>query len=248
MSGGQPTPPTFAEAFAINAPDVSAPDGTAGAKTNPFPEPSQIGVLNGAASLNDGFPPLTMTNPTSGGIPPYGEDMNGILYLISAWVVFLAAGQVPGYDATLQTAMGGYAQGAVLAQAADPTAFWISSTAANMTDPDTGGAGWISSKALYSTAALTGSNDVVLPGPSDYVIDVDTSAGAINYTGFVAQRDGQRLTFTNVGTGSNLLTLNAINGSSSTANQIRLAADAGIVHNQSFSIQYSQGATKWLAV
>jgi hypothetical protein len=247
---GQPTPPRIVEAFAVNAPNVTAPNGTAGAKTNPFPVPSQTGVINGAASLNDGFPPLTMTDPTAGGIPPWGEDMNGILYLISAWVAFLAAGQIPAFDADLAEDMSGYALGAVLQQTGDTSALWINTVDGNASDPDSGtpgAAGWISSVPLYSVVALTGTNNVVLPGPSDYVIDVDTSAGAIDYTGFVAQRDGQRVTFTNVGTGSNLLTFSALSGSSLTGNQMRLAADVGLVHNQSITIQYSQGADKWVA-
>ncbi|SAL70749.1 hypothetical protein AWB71_04308 [Caballeronia peredens] len=30
---------------------------------NVIPQESQIGITKGAASLNDGFPPLTMTSP-----------------------------------------------------------------------------------------------------------------------------------------------------------------------------------------
>ncbi len=243
---GQPTPPRIVEAFAKNATVCTPAAPVPGGKTSPFPAPTQTGVTPGAASLFDGFPPLNMTDPLSGGVPPFGVDMNGILYLLSSWVAFLGAGQLPLYDATLQTAMSGYAQGAVLQQAADATATWTSSTAANVTDPDTGGAGWISSKPLFATVTPTAGahNNVVLPGPSDYVLAVDTTAGASDWTGIVAQRDGQRLTF--VVTGANNFTLDSLNAGSTTANRIQVPTDISLVTNQSFTIQYSTGLTKWV--
>lgn len=240
---GQPTPPRIVEAFAKNATACTPASPVAGGKTSPFPAAAP--ATPGAASLDTGFPASNMTDPLAGGIPPWGVDVNGILYLLSSWVAFLAAGQLPGYDATLQTAMTGYAQGAVLQQASDPTATWISSTAANVTDPDTGGAGWISSKPLYSSIVATSGahNNVVLPGPSDYVLDFDTTAGAASYSGFVAQRDGQRLTISC--TGANNLTLTALAGSTA-GNQLRLPTDLSLVQNQTATIQYSAGAGKWV--
>lgn len=242
---GQAQPPRLVEPFAKNATTCTPAAPVAGGRTFPFPQPSQVGITNGAASLDDGFTAQNMTDPSAGGVPPFGVDMNGILFYLSSWVAYLAAGQLPQYDATLQTAMGGYAIGSVLSQAADPFETWTSVVDANASDPDTGGAGWVSSKPLYSAVALTGSNDVVLPGVSDYVIAVTTTAGAVTYSGFVAQRDGQRITFINVGTGTNLLTLSALTGSAA-GNQIRAASDINAVVNQSFSIQYSTGAGKWI--
>lgn len=245
---GQPTPPRILEAFASAAPDCSAAAPIAGGRTNPMPEASQIGVTNGAASLNDGFTAQNMTDPSAGGVPPFGVDMNGILYLATAWIAYLAAGQLPAFDATLQTAMGGYALGAMLQVAADPTATWTSAVAGNVTNPDMGGAGWVSSKPLYSAIALTGSDDVVLPGVSDYVIDVSVTAGNVTYTGFVAQRDGQRITLCAVGTGTNSLNLSSLTGSSA-ANQIRtIAGGLTALIGQTFTIQYSAGAGKWILV
>lgn len=244
MSTGQPVPPRLVEAFALNAPAGSG----AGDKTAPFPAASQIGITPGAASLADGFPPLTMTAPTAGGIPPSGADMNGILYVLSSWAAFFAAGQIPGYDATLQTAMGGYAKGAVLQQAANTNGFWISTTAGNMTDPDTGGAGWISTVPLFHADAPSAGthNDVVLAGPSDYVVEIDTTAGATTVTGFVAQRDGQRRTIVNIG--ANSYTLAALTGSAA-ANQILLPTNIVLLQNMSYTLQYCAGAAgggKWV--
>lgn len=238
---GQPTPPRLVEPFANNAPVCTQAAPVAGGKTLPLPVASQITVLNGAASLADGFPPLTMTNP--GGTPPFGIDENGILFVISSWAAFFAAGQYPAYDATLQAAMGGYAKGARVQQAANPLAFWTSNTVGNMANPDTGGAGWISSTALYSAAALTGTNDVALPGASDYVINI---AAAVTFTGFVAQRDGQKITFVFTG-GSGLLEFTPL-ATSAAANQISASGTLGYNPNDSVTIQYSTGFGKWLVV
>lgn len=242
---GQAQPPRLVEPFAKNATNCTPSAPIAGGKTFPFPQPSQISVLSGAASLNDGFVALNMTDPTEGGIPPFGVDMNGILFYLSSWCAYFAAGQLPFYDATLQTFLAGYAEGTVLAQAAAPWETWTSLVDANMTDPDTGGAGWVSSRPLYSAAALAGTNDVVLPGASDYFIPVNTSGGAVTYTGFVAQRDGQRVTLWP--TGANLLNFNALTGSAA-GNQLLLPTNVSAIQNQPYTFQYSTGAGKWILV
>lgn len=247
----QPTPPRIVEAFALNAPECTQASPIPGGKTFPFPVASQIAVKNGAASLNDGFPPLTMTAPTSQGVPPFGIDMNGVLYPHSAWVVFLAAGQLSVYDATLQAAMGGYAIGARLQQAANPLALWVSAVNDNMTDPDTGGAGWISSVALYagsSPAAGTLTN-FVLPGPSDYIYDFDTTAGNVIVNGIVAQRDGQKVIFSNTGAG--LLQFLFLSGTA--GNQIRASGSNATVNEfDDLAIQFCQeinsGVGAWVVV
>jgi hypothetical protein len=63
----------------------------------PIPVDSQIGINAGFASLNDGFPPLTMTPIAAGGVPPFGQDMNGILNQITEiqqWQQAEAAGSL----------------------------------------------------------------------------------------------------------------------------------------------------------
>jgi hypothetical protein len=245
---GQAQPPRLVEPFAKNATTCTPSAPVAGGRTFPFPTPSQVGITNGAASLDDGFTAANMTDPAAGGIPPFGVDMNGILFYLSSWCAYLGAGQLPQYDATLQTAIGGYAIGTVLAKAAAPYQTWASLVDANMTDPDTGGAGWVSSTPLYSAAALTGPNDVVLPGASDYIIDVSLTAGNVTFTGFVAQRDGQRITLSCVGSGTNLLNLSALTGSGA-GNQIRLITGGqSAIVGQSITLQYSQGAGVWIPV
>jgi hypothetical protein len=113
----------------------------AGSK-NVIPVPSQIPITPGAASFTDGFPPLTRTNATSGGVPPSGLDFNGILFDVSAPAVWYNAGAGYPYDAAFSVAIGGYPKGARVLMASG-TGYWFSTADNNVTDPDTGGAGWV---------------------------------------------------------------------------------------------------------
>ena len=79
-----------------------------------IPVASQISITPGAASLTDGFPPLTFIAEGAGGIPPFGQDMNGILNEITAWIQWGNAGAPVIYDATFSAAIGGYPKGTIL--------------------------------------------------------------------------------------------------------------------------------------
>lgn len=107
----------------------------------PIPVASQITITPGAASLTDGFPPLNFIAEGSGGIPPFGQDENGILNQITAWSQWQNAGATVLYDSAFSTAIGGYPKGALL-YAASGGFWWLSTVDNNATDPDTGGAGW----------------------------------------------------------------------------------------------------------
>lgn len=230
------------EPFALSAPT----DGSPGGKTVPFPVPSQIpGGNPGKASLADGFTPLNMTAIGAGGIPMSGLDLNGILFLMTTTIAALNAGLAYLiYDAAFQTAIGGYPQGATLVQAGNTSARWTSTTAANMTDPDTGGAGWISSVPLHEnlTAASGATHDQALANASDQVLDIDTTAGAATFDTFVAQRDGQRLIISC--TGANALTIGGTGGTA--ANRIRQSAALTLLTNDSITIQYCTAISRWV--
>lgn len=105
---------------------------------NPVPS---ITTVPGRASWQIGFPPLTMEPIASGGIPPFGQDMNGILFGISAWTVWMNAGGPVAYDSAFSTIIGGYPKGALLFSA-DNLGWWLSITDNNVTNPDAAGAGW----------------------------------------------------------------------------------------------------------
>lgn len=113
----------------------------------------------GAASFDQGFPPVTMEAPAAGGIPPYGQDFNGILNQITALLAYLNSGNCFPYDGTYATDIGGYAIGAIL-QRADLTGFWYNLLAANTSNPDSGGAGWVglSNYGFGSIAVAAGVN------------------------------------------------------------------------------------------
>jgi len=137
---------------------IPVPFGTnagAGNITYPLPTAPQPG---GRASLSQGFPPINFTPVAAGGIPPFGEDENGILFWISAWSRWMqAGGGVPRYDPAFQSDVGGYPLGAFLQSATTEGTFYLSTTDNNVTNPDTGGAGWATlASYVLNNAALTG--------------------------------------------------------------------------------------------
>ncbi len=107
-----------------------------------IPQASQIGVTNGAASLTDGFPPLTFLPVGSGGVPPFGQDFNGILNEITQWIQWQNAGGLVTYDATFSTAIGGYPKNALLSGTALGV-IWFNTIDNNTANPDSAGAGWL---------------------------------------------------------------------------------------------------------
>lgn len=125
------TPPVIVEPFAVNG------------LRNTVPVGSLIPTIPGRASYNDGFPPLTMTPLASGGVPPFGRDMNGVLYDLSAQAVWAQAGRLNAYSSVFSTANGGYPEGAVLASATDPLVRFYSTASGNTHDPDSVLTGWL---------------------------------------------------------------------------------------------------------
>ena len=96
----------------------------------------------GQASLHLGFPPANFVPMSGGGVPPFGQDMNGVLYQSTAWNRWQATGGFPPYDATWQTAIGGYPKGSCVASLVQFGLVWLSLAEDNITNPDNGGAGW----------------------------------------------------------------------------------------------------------
>ena len=110
---------------------------------NTIPETTAGVTTPGLASFDVGFPPLTFTNPSAGGVPPAGADFNGIFNYLSAIARWSNAGAGYTYDATFSadTNVNGYPKGARLLRAT-LDGYWINQTEGNTTNPDTGGAGW----------------------------------------------------------------------------------------------------------
>ena len=136
-------------------PKLPVPFANSGAK-NAIPTASQILVTPGAASLTDGFPPLTMLALASGGVAPAGMDFNGILNLLSSWTQWQNAGGAVPYDATFSSEVGGYPAGAILASATVGNPPWINLLDGNTANPDTpGSTGWLRLGRIRLTAART---------------------------------------------------------------------------------------------
>jgi hypothetical protein len=238
----QAAPIKLVEPFAKNAPSTQTPGG----KTNPFPVASQIPLgLPGNASLDDGFTPLNMTPLISGGIPPRGSDMNGILYLYGTIIACVSAGQlIFPYDGTYATAIAGYAVGAQVQDATTALQRWTAAVASPR-DPAAHPEDWISNIPLKSPSAPTAGThaDNVLPGPSDFFLEI-TGTGAVQLNGFVAQRDGQKLILSNLS--ASALTIGALLGTA--ANQVRMSSNITLLQNDSLTIQYNTAIGKWIQV
>lgn len=128
----------------------------------PIPEASQIGTNPGFASLEDGFVPDNMIPVASGGIPPFGQDMNGILNQVSAWARWACAGAVVVFDGTFSTSIGGYPKGSILASATVDSLFWSSAIDDNMTDPDVDATNWIPFSQVSPARIVTASGVFVM--------------------------------------------------------------------------------------
>ena len=101
-----------------------------------IPQASQIGIQNCAASLTDGFPPLTFVPSSAGGCPPFGADFNGILKQITQWSRWNSAGAPVFYDGTFSSQIGGYPKGTILQSSVLVGRLWFSTAENNTTDPD----------------------------------------------------------------------------------------------------------------
>lgn len=99
-------------------------------------------------------------------------------------------------------------------------------------------------------AAAAGASNNVNPGgawPSAAIgrIDVDTTAGACNFTGLVAAIvDGQGLVIRV--TGVNNLTLNALNAGSTAANQFAFLDDLILPQNDTAFLVYDLALAQWV--
>jgi hypothetical protein len=128
-----------------------------------IPQASQIGVTNGAASLTDGFPPLTFLPVGAGGTPPWGQDFNGILNQITQWNQWQAAGGLVPYDSTFATAIGGYPSGAIVV-GSTPGQLWLNLVDNNTSNPNSGGSNWL----LITTTIATGASGVQFSSPGTF--------------------------------------------------------------------------------
>jgi hypothetical protein len=126
------------------------------------------------ASIQAGFPANTMQSEVAGGLPPFGQDMNGFLFLISSHTLYVECGQLYQFDSALASAIGGYLAGSILGMA-DGTGIWMCTTNGNTNNPDTGGSGWIPLAAYgKTTKAVTGGVVALTANESKYNVIILT--------------------------------------------------------------------------
>lgn len=151
------------------------------------------------ATLNDGFPLITMTPQEAGGIAPNGQDMNGALYAISSDMVHRQKGLRIQFDPAYAAKIGGYDQGCILASN-DYTRDYISLIPNNLTDPN--GSGTAGRWAIYSGAGSIASATASIAGIVKIVDSLSSTATDAALTanqGKVLSDRTQQATTTNVG-------------------------------------------------
>lgn len=151
------------------------------------------------ATLNDGFPLITMTPQDAGGIAPNGQDMNGALYAISSDMVHRQKGLRIQFDPTYAAKIGGYDQGCILASN-DYTRDYISLIPNNLTDPN--GSGTAGRWAIYSGAGSIASATASIAGIVKIVDSLSSTATDAALTANQGKALGdrtQQATTTNVG-------------------------------------------------
>lgn len=178
---GAPTPPVIPEPFASHADP---------ANINVIPDTT---AAPGVASWSLGFPPITMIPKVAGGIPPLGQDFNGVGKALSAHDYFVQAGQLYPFNATVAGLIGGYKLGAQLI-ADDGLTIWWNQADGNTTNPndDTTSVGWIAlPKVGFGVVALTNGTRVLKPSEYrfQFILLTGTLTGNVTVVFPKQQRD-----------------------------------------------------------
>ena len=139
-------PAKIPKAFAVNGDKNAIPTDSTTTEDN-----------EGVASLNRGFPPITMMERGAGGIPPDGKDLNGILFAISDVAKWVSAGMGFPFDQSFANTIGGYPKGAVIPNSTSD-GFWQNTVEQNTNNPEVSGAtltSWVP-HGVRGTTALSG--------------------------------------------------------------------------------------------
>lgn len=229
-----PTPPSLVEAFCAG--------GTVDVDYTIIPVPTQVPVSPELASFTTGFPPATRISRTSGGIPPRGLDMNGILRMATAHTAWVAAGNFYPFNADVVSVAGGYRVGAVLQSAVTPSLFFQNTLANNANDPDSVLTGWLP---FTLTANPVGLQSATLPAGSSSVV-VTAAVGFLELTGNATPSsllnitggfNGQILVVSNVAADPVTLLMSG---------NLRLPVDLTLIQNDSQSFRWNGTLTKWV--
>lgn len=103
--------------------------------------PPAANPATGRAGFDQGFSAINMTAKEAGGIPPFGQDFNGIFYEVTNILRYMQAGGQPTFSAEMATAIGGYPVGAVLV-GDDGKSVFQNTLDGNTNDPNSVTTGW----------------------------------------------------------------------------------------------------------
>lgn len=103
--------------------------------------PPAANPSTGRAGFDQGFSAINMTAKEAGGIPPFGQDFNGIFYEVTNILRYMQAGGQPTFSSALAVAIGGYPKGAMVL-GSNGVSLWQSKVDSNSTDPNVDPANW----------------------------------------------------------------------------------------------------------
>ena len=140
------------------------------------------------ASLNDGFPLITMQPASSGGVPPVGPDFNGILNWITQYTTWIGGGGQFAFNSALVTATGGYPVGATL-QLNSGYGCVVNTSALNTQDPNAAMTGWWGTASIMVPGSVVTSATTITPTGEIFQVSGTTTVQTINlpFTGFAGQ-------------------------------------------------------------
>ena len=128
--------------------EVWGEDASSGTITYPIPSTT---TTSGRASLGAGFTSVNMTPIAAGGIPPFGQDFNGILKMLSTSAQNYEAGNVPVWSSDMATDISGYPEYALVQYGGT---YYVSTADENITTPGATGAYWKSLFDGYATESF----------------------------------------------------------------------------------------------
>lgn len=140
--------------------------------------PASSNNTTGRAGYDLGFPSINMTPKTAGGIPPFGQDFNGIFYDVTTVLQYMQAGSGFVYNSAFSTAIGGYKIGATIPRT-DGAGFWLATVDATTTDPEVAGA----DAAGWRPVATTGITAIAMTNANVTLTPLQWGKGVISITG-----------------------------------------------------------------
>lgn len=107
-----------------------------------FDIPAAADPVTGKAGFDVGFSSINMASEAAGGIPPWGQDFNGILYSLTKAAQYTQAGGIPTFDLSLSASVGGYGKGAVVIDD-DRDTLWQCVVDGSTSSPNEGSSDWV---------------------------------------------------------------------------------------------------------